>query len=70
MYLQEVISRKTFLNQFFVGVFKDDKKFINIYFSLFDQILQFTSPMKDVQVTGKTFSSQKRKSSTSKHEIS
>jgi hypothetical protein len=42
-------------------------------FSVSDQKLQFTYPytsFKDVQVTDEAFSSQKRTSSTLKHEIS
>jgi hypothetical protein len=43
-------------------------KKIELYF--FEPKLQFTYPLKDVQATEEAFNPQKRKSSTSKHEIS
>jgi hypothetical protein len=46
---------------------------LNFFFIFLDQKLQITYPyasIKDVQVTEEAFSSQKRTSNTSKHEIS
>ncbi len=45
---------------------------LNIFSEFVNQKLQFTYPwasIKDVQATGETFSTQKRTSSTSKHEF-